>query len=108
MRSQLPELIRSLKDKFEISIPDAVSEEEILHLLEQRVSYLIEHNPEEFFQLMYRIDIPESQLADVLTHADAIKDIARVIYDRQLEKVRSRMKYRSYFENTGKDDELKW
>ncbi len=108
MQQQLPELIKSLNDKFELQIDGTLSRESIINILEQKVSRLIEKNPEEFFQLMYRIDISEKQLNRVLREADAINGLANLIYDRQLEKAESRIKYRSYFERNSADDELMW
>ncbi|MCB0699027.1 MAG: hypothetical protein H6551_10275 [Chitinophagales bacterium] len=108
MHAEQQELSRSLQEKFSLVLPEGLSEEELLLMLEQRISSLIERNAEEFFQLMYRIDIPEKQLHEVLGKPDALQVLAKLIFDRQLDKARSRLKYKSYFENNNTDDELKW
>ena len=108
METELQELARALKEKLELDIPGSISEAEILLLLERKLGYLLEREPEAFFQALYRIDIPEQQLNAVLQRNDALQELARMVYERQLEKVRSRNRYRDYFNNTDADKELKW
>lgn len=108
MHDEHAELTRSLKEKFELEIPEGISEQKLLQLIELRLSQLLERTTEEFFQIMYRIDIPEYDLNRVLQRNDAIQVLAKMIYDRQLEKAKSRLKYKSYFEDDKADNELKW
>jgi len=108
MQTELSELLNSFRDKFELEMPETYSEEEILLGLEKRLGQLLERNPEEFFQLMYRIDIPERKMHEVLQQQDALAALAVLVYQRQLQKIRSRLKYKSYFENNDADSELKW
>jgi beta-phosphoglucomutase-like phosphatase (HAD superfamily) len=102
------ELVSTLNDKFDVEIPQTVDEKDVLLLLEKRISILIEKNAEEFFQLMYRLDISEKRLADVMREQDAIAGIAKLVYSRQLEKIQSRMKYKALFDEGKEDEDLKW
>lgn len=108
MQNEQEELSRLLKEKFELEIQEGISKEDIIRLLELRISQLIERTPEEFFQLMYRIDIPEPQLHKVLQHNDAIQVLAEMIYSRQLDKGKSRLKYKDMFNDDQPDSDLKW
>lgn len=101
------EIAEILKRDWEISLPATVSEEEILNKLANRVAQLIESGPENFFQLMYRLDISEKKLNAVIGDEDVAGKIARLIYERQLQKIKSREYFRNA--NTMKDDEdLSW
>lgn len=105
--STTQEIAEILKRDWEISLPDTISEEEILRQLTNRVARLIESGPENFFQLMYRLDISEKKLNAVIGDDDVAGKIARLVYDRQLQKIKSRELFRNT--NTVKDDEdLSW
>ncbi len=108
MQTELSELRKSFKEKFELEMPETYSEEEILLGLEKRLGQLLERNPEEFFQMMYRIDIPEGKMHEVLRQQDALAALSVLVYQRQLQKIKSRLKYKSYFEKDDTDSELKW
>ncbi|HRO42341.1 MAG TPA: hypothetical protein PL009_05870 [Flavipsychrobacter sp.] len=101
------EILVELRKDFVLDTNDDIlSEKEILQQLSFIVSTLLQQNPEAFFQIMYRLDIPEQKLTDALTtNGDVVEKVSRLIYDRQLQKVRSR-------KNTSKpssdDPELKW
>ena len=102
----LKETAIALQENWGLEIPDIISEATILQKLAERVVQLIGNNSEEFFQLMYRLDISELKLNAALHGPDAPADIARLIYDRQIQKIYSR----EFFKTTQKDvdDDLKW
>ena len=103
--SEQKDLVQSLQSDWGLQLPELVSEEEILKQLERRVLELADKNPESFFQLMYRLDIPEQKVKAVLFEPDAAKQIASLIYKRQLQKI----EVRKMFHNDKEiDDELKW
>lgn len=108
MQTERAELVKSFKEKFELEFPDSFSEEEILLELEKRLGNLLERNPEEFFQMLYRIDISEKNLQSVLQEQDALAKLAKMVYTRQLDKVKSRLKYKDYFNKDTADNDLKW
>ena len=102
----LQEVALKLKDDWDLQIPDILSEEAILKLLADRVVLILERGPDTFFQLMYRLDISEKKLNAILDDEDVAGKIARLIYDRQLQKIKSRMENKPT--NTETDPELKW
>ena len=104
--SILQETALALKDDWDLQLPDTLSEEAILKLLADRIVTILERGPETFFQLMYRLDISEKKLNAVLQDDDVAAKIARLIYDRQLQKIQSRHEHR--MESEGDDAELKW
>jgi len=83
----------ALQQDWDLQLPDVISEEIILSKLTDRVVRLLERGPDEFFQLMYRLDISEKKLNGVMLHADVAASIARLIYDRQVQKIISRQVY---------------
>ena len=96
----------ALKDEWGLQLPETLSEEAILQLLADKIVTILERGPETFFQLMYRLDISEKKLVAVLQDENAPYKIARLIYDRQLQKIRSRQENR--MKNESDDTELKW
>lgn len=110
MQQEQIEAVRSLNRNFELEIPELIPKEEILFQLEKYISQKISNDPEGFFQLMYRLDIPERAMDKALQNVNASLEIANLIYDRQLEKAKSRLYYRNKdTQAPGKDDkDLKW
>lgn len=98
--------IEQLQQEWGIVTQDMVSEEELLQLLAQKIVALIERNPEEFFQLMYRLDIEEQKLNRALHEQDIAQNIAKIIYDRQLMKMRTRQLFKQA--STEEDSDLMW
>ncbi len=108
METEQSALAASLKEKLGLDLPDSFSEEEIILRLEKRLGLLLERNPEEFFQMLYRIDIPEHSLQGVLQLPDALATLAGMVYQRQLQKVKTRLFYKGSQQAQPGDDELKW
>ena len=102
----LQETATALRDDWDLVLPDSLSEEAILQLLADRIVTVLERGAETFFQLMYRLDISEKKLNAVMEQDDVPIKIARLIYDRQLQKIKSRHENRMKREND--DPELKW
>ena len=104
--SIIQETAVALRDDWDLQLPDTLSEEAILQLLADRIVTIIERGSETFFQLMSRLDISEKKLNAVLQEEDVPMKIARLIYDRQLQKIVSRHENRMQQQND--DPELKW
>ena len=102
----LQETAVALGQDWDLQLPDSLSEEAILRLLADRIVTVLERGPETFFQLMYRLDIAEKKLNAVMQEDDVPTKIARLIYDRQLQKIQSRIANRKT--NEADDPELKW
>ena len=86
----LSEAALALQQEWGLALPGTLSDEEILKLLAERVVKLTEKGAEQFYQLMYRLDISEKKLNSVLGDDDVAEKIARLIYDRQIQKIVSR------------------
>lgn len=102
----LQETAIALQQEWGLQMPEEISEATILGKLAQRVVILIEKGPDAFYQLMYRLDISEKKLNSVSHQPDAAEQIARLIYDRQLQKIQSRKLYKT--DNTETDKDMKW
>ena len=102
----IQETALALQNEWGITVPEVLSEETILKMLTDRVVVLMDKGSESFFQLMYRLDISEKKLHGVLHEADVAAQIARLIYDRQLQKISSRQQYKMPKTNTEPD--LEW
>jgi len=96
----------ALRQHLELTIPDNITEDELLQLLAAKIVAVIAQGPEPFYQLMYKVDIPEKKLNAVLGGADAAMRIARLVYDRQLQKLHSRRNNK--MDKTDDDPELEW
>lgn len=97
--------IRSLADSWQVQLPPELTEEELLNLLSERISRLLAHDTELFFQIMYRLDISEARLNEALGAANPPDAIARLIWNRQWKKAKSRKEHPPA---GTPDDELKW
>lgn len=96
-----------LHKDMELSTPPRFTEQMIMDILRQKVSELLQKDAESFFQLMYRLDIPEAKVTAALQDKDfAIDKLAHLIYTRQMEKASSRANFRK--QQNAKNDELEW
>lgn len=103
--NELQETAIALQQDYGIQVPDEISEDTILKRLAERVAALVDKGAEAFFQMMYRLDISEKKLNEAIGTPDVAEKIARLIYDRQLQKIRSR----AFFKGGGNiEDDLKW
>jgi hypothetical protein len=102
----LDETALGLRQDWDLELPGTISEEAILQLLTERIVTILERGAETFYQLMYRIDISERKLNAILNEDNVPAKIARLIYDRQLEKIKSRHENRMRREDL--DPELQW
>lgn len=99
------EIFEALYKQWDLQSRDMVSEEEIKRQLARRILQLMDKTPEQFFQLMYRLDIPEQRLRTIWADADAPDKIAALVYERQLQKLQSRHSNRK---DNAKDPDLQW
>ena len=75
----------------------ALSEEAILEALARRVAFLIRHDIDRLFAALYLIDVSEERFdrANIIsTGMEGAQALARTIFDREIEKMESRKKYR--------------
>ncbi len=103
---ELQQTAIALHDEWGMEMPQLISEATILKMLAERVITLVGRDSGQFFQLMYQLDISEKKLQGVMHNEDFADQIARLIYDRQLQKMVSRQQYKS--QDTTTDPDLKW
>ncbi|OSZ82289.1 hypothetical protein CAP35_03205 [Chitinophagaceae bacterium IBVUCB1] len=88
-----------------IELSGTVSEQEIIEKLSLQIGVIAEKGADVFFQLMYRLDIPEKLLLKAMADKEAAIEIAKLIYNRQLQKIRSRAFYKGKHET---DEDIIW
>ena len=99
------ELNAVLSHSFDLELPDTVSKEKIIEVLSWRVEKLLAANPDQLFSMLYRLDISEAKIKAAMFNDEVFaKNIAVLIYERQLEKIISR----KHFSGQVPDDDLAW
>jgi hypothetical protein len=103
------ELIQNINKELAIELPEKIALTDLEEKLAAHINYLIEKDFGKLVSLLYRIDISENKLKNLLhIYADenAGKIIAQLIITRQLEKTKSRRENTKPARN---DDEFeKW
>ena len=96
--STLPEDLRLVEEAY-------LSEEDFLNALAPKVAYMLQYNSGVFFQLLYKLDVLEPKLKVAMQEADVPMAIAKLILERQMEKIISR---RAYPATETTDEDLGW
>ena len=102
------DLIPAINDSFEISLPADISFQELKEKLAAHINHLINHDFEKLVSLLYRIDVNENKIRQLLEQQggeDAAGLIADLIIERQLQKIKSRKETKSNNEIPGDE---KW
>ena len=76
---------------------EALTEEQLLQLLETQVAYYIEHNLDFLLSSLYRLDISEKLVRNALLPSSAVPanvGIAKLILDRQKKRVFTKQFYK--------------
>ncbi|MHA4811951.1 hypothetical protein ACX0G9_27895 [Flavitalea flava] len=90
------ELIQDLNRSYELQFAEYLTAEELETLLAEKLNMLIRQDFNTLVQLLYRIDINESRLRGLLAEnagEDAGRIMARLIIERQWQKIQTRKKY---------------
>jgi hypothetical protein len=98
-------LVHGLPDDLRIVEEAYLSEEDFLNALAPKVAYMLQYDSGVFFQLLYKMDVLESKLKIAMQSADVPMAIARLILERQMEKIISR---RTNPASESQDEELSW
>ena len=87
----------SLKDELPLSASEAY--EALRKFLAERIAYMLNEDFETLMQVFYRIDLKETKVRDILFGGDPSPafTLADLVIERQLEKARSRAKYREQY-----------
>jgi hypothetical protein len=102
------ELITTLNSYAEINLPTHISSNELEEKLKQHINHLIKSDFEKLVTLLYRIDVSEKKLKELLqqnANKDAAEIIAKLIIERQLEKIKTRNQFK---QGDNISEEEKW
>lgn len=84
--------------QFEIENPaPTYSEQEVLQLLSERIAWMLEHQTELLFSLLYRMDIEEKDMRIAMDPASALpapQALATLIIERQRKRMQSKQDIR--------------
>lgn len=98
-------LVQQLPDDLQLAEGNYLSEEDFLAALAPKVAYMLQYNSGVFFQLLYKMDVLEPKLQMAMQTVDVPMSIARLILERQLEKLAARKAHPS---KQGDDKDLAW
>ena len=101
-------LIENINQSLEISLPVTISSEELKEKLTAFINDLINHDFEKLVFYLYRIDVNESKMKQLLIQREgenAAGLIADLIIERQTEKIKSRKETKS---NKDIPDDERW
>ena len=76
---------------------DVMSEDDMLVILVKRVDQLLKDDRDLLMSYLYRLDVPQKQIMAVLRVSNIIppeEGLARIILDRQIKRVKTKLKYR--------------
>jgi len=102
-------LIPSINQTFQIELPENISFEIMKEKHSAYINNLIETDFEKLVSILYRIDVNEYKLKNMLLEnngEDASKIIADLIIERQMQKIKSRQQYSKRDDNMSDDE--KW
>lgn len=109
MDSTLSAINASLEETTGASLPAPKDLQDLEQQLANYINYLIQSDFNRLVQLLYRIDISEARIKQLLQlnpQEEAGKLIAQVMIERQLEKLKSRARYSSPADPESKEE--KW
>ena len=67
----------------------------IKEFLSKRITELMAKSEERFFNTLYRIDVNESRVAEILNSSQAVsEDLADLIIERQLQRLKTQLLYK--------------
>ena len=110
MNYSVNNVVAGINHSLEMEWQETISMEELKALLAGYIHHLISNNFNKLISILYRIDISEVKLRQLLANdplEDTGKTIAELIIQRQLEKMRYRENFQSKAENRIDEDE-KW
>ena len=93
MESQVNSIVAGINNSLGLELRESISMDELRNLLSGHIHQLINNNFNKLVSILYRIDVSEVKLRQLLQDSpaeDADKIIAELIIDRQLQKITSR------------------
>lgn len=95
---ELPALQQDLNAVYGLELSEVATMDQLETLLAAKINTLINEDFSRLIQLLYRIDVSETKLKKLLREnngSDADRLIARLILERQWQKIETRRKYSS-------------
>lgn len=88
-----------MQDSFDNILPKSndYNEDNIIDAIRQRVSYMLEIQPDLLMSYLYRLDVLETDLKRVLNQnkeGDIIDDFTHLIWNRQKQRLETKAKYK--------------
>ncbi|SEW09048.1 hypothetical protein SAMN05428988_1943 [Chitinophaga sp. YR573] len=102
------ETVLQLSEDAALAIQPGITYEQLEELLAQRLEELISHNFQQFVLLLYKIDVAENKVREVLESditPDAYRKIAALLIQRQQQKIISRKEFTKPIDDDGEE---KW
>lgn len=93
MSDSSQQIIPSINNELALELPEKLSMTELEEQLTQHINHLINTDFEKLVYYLYRIDVNEAKMKQLLQQQqgeNAAQLIARLIIDRQLQKIKSR------------------
>ena len=106
----LNNIVAGINNSLQLELKENISMDELRNLLSGHIHHLINNNFNKLVGILYRIDVSETKLRQLLEDkqaADAGMIIADLIIERQIQKIQSRESYRAKGENSIDENE-KW
>lgn len=78
--------------------PETLTESDLYNAIKERVAYLLDSNPELLMSSLYRLDVLEEKINAILapnSPVAPVEGLARLILERQKERIASKKKYKS-------------
>ena len=101
-----PDIIPLLNKELSLELPEKLAMNELEQKLTDHINHLINTDFEKLIYYLYLIDVNESSIKQLLQQQqgeNAAQLIARLIIDRQLQKLQTRQQFRQ--SNTESDEE---
>jgi hypothetical protein len=103
------QLVKEINKNMALFLPDEISLDELQIKLGSYINQLIQTDFQKLIMLLYRIDVSESKLKQLLQQhpeEDSGKIIAALIIERQVQKIKSRQQFSQKDDNF--TEEEKW
>jgi molybdopterin-biosynthesis enzyme MoeA-like protein len=110
MASPHKNIVSAIRETLNIELQEGLSPDELRKIIAGYINPLITNNFNKLISILYRLDINESKLKQLLTDnpaEDAGMIIADLIIERQIQKLKSRAQFHKKGENNIDENE-KW
>lgn len=90
------EKFKGIQQQFDLEKTSGASEAEMILVLSQRISEMLDTETDLLFSTLYRLDIYESKINAVLySSEDTATGLARLVVERQKQKFKSRAEHKA-------------